>query len=294
MPHRELVEARLADLRRERALIEDFQSKWSALLSLIAQACSKSELPIADFERFDQSRAELNRLYPHVSHRLQDVCVERRQFGRWEPLHAFNFLLTVVPSLSHLCSRTGLTDRVGELLGVASAALERSLGTLDRDIAKLESGPSVLDSLAAQAEPLGLGAFLAHLGQAEAQLGAGEFRAAIHSARLAIERLVTEMANRLASPVPDRQFRDALGLLESNGLIDEGTRNSIAAPKVGFWGWTSQRGAHDEHDPSEASKARSSEARLGIEWARAIAEYLLSQFTDAAQVEQPPRVPNPS
>ena len=66
--------------------------------------------------------------------------------------------------------------------------------------------------------------------------------------------------------------------LKDAGIIDGTTHLSIVSPRVGFWGWASEIGTHDEDDPGSGFEAGSAEARLAIERARGITEYLLSCF----------------
>ena len=228
-------------------------------------------------------RAELNRLYPRVSDRVGDPVATREQFGRTEQVAVLRFLLVVVPHLGSFAHDTlgvggRYRERFFETRAMASAALQQAMGWIERDIAAVGAGPSTIDSLAEQAERVGLGGFLSRLADAETHVENAEFDDAIHSARRAIERLVTEIANTIATTPRRRSFRAAMDTLRDAGLVDDTTHLSIVTQKVGFWGWASEIGTHDEDDPDGGFDAGPPEARLAIERARAIAEYLLSRF----------------
>ena len=244
---------------------------------------TQSALSIEEIERFDKMRAELNRLYPRVSHRVGDPVATREQFGRAEQVGVFRFLLVTVPHLGsfadeYLGRGSLYRERFFETRAMASAALQQAMGWIERDITTVEAGPSTIDSLAEQAERAGLSGFLSRLADAETHVENEEFDDAIHSARRAIERLVTEIANAIATTPRRRSFRAAMDTRRDAGLVDDTTHLSIVTQKVGFWGWASEIGTHDEDDPDGGFDAGPPEARLAIERARAIAEYLLSRF----------------
>ena len=205
----------------------------------------------------------------------------REQSGVREQLGVFGFLLETAPHLASFFNEphgSGYRDRFFQTRALASAALERAMGRIERDIAAVEAGPSTIDSLAEQAQRVGLDAFLSRLEDAEEHFANGAFDDAIHSTRRAVERLATEIANSVAATPKRRQFSDAMTTLKDAGIVDGTTHLSIVSPRVGFWGWASEIGTHDEDDPGSGFEAGSAEARLAIERARGIAEYLLSCF----------------
>ena len=278
MPTRRSAAERLAALREELALVTEFHEKWEALTSFTLGTFGASAISLEDI---DQMRAELNRLLPRIADRVGDPIAIREQSGVREQLGVFGFLLETVPDLASFfdgLQGSGYRDRFFQTRALASAALERAQGRIEREMAVIEAGSTVIDSLAEQATEAGLDAFLVRLTEAETHLESGEFDDAIHSARRAIERLVTEIANAIATTPRRRSFRAAMDTLRDAGLVDDTTHLSIVTQKVGFWGWASEIGTHDEDDPDGGFDAGPPEARLAIERARAIAEYLLSRF----------------
>ena len=278
MPTRKSAAERLAALREELEFVTTFHKDWEALTLFTLGTFTANAVSYADIDQFERMRAELNRLYPRVSSRIGSPYAIMEQYGRTEQLLAFGFLLEVVPHLGSFFDGSHFRDRFFQAKALAGAVLQQAMGRIEKEIAAIEGGPSVIDSLSEQAEKTKLPAFLPHLEDAESHIESGEFDDAIHSSRRAIERLVTEIANVISKSPKRRSFRAALDTLRDAGLVDDTTHLSIVTQKVGFWGWASEIGTHDEDDPGGGFDAGPPEARLAIERARAIAEYLLSRF----------------
>ena len=278
MPTRKSAVERLAALREELELVTTFHKDWEALTLFTLGTFTANAISHADIDQFERMRAGLNRLYPLVSSRIGSPYAIMEQHGRTEQLLAFGFLLEVVPHLGSFFDGSHFRDRFFQARALAGATLQRAMGRIEKEIGAIEGGPSVIDSLAEQAAKTKLPAFLSHLEDAESHIESGEFDGTIHSARRAIERLVTEIANTIATTPRRRSFRAAMETLRAAGLVDDTTHLSIVTQKVGFWGWASEIGTHDEDDPDGGFDAGPPEARLAIERARAIAEYLLSRF----------------
>lgn len=283
VPTRQSADTRLALLRDELALATEFHQKWEALTAFTLETFAGNPISREEIDRFDEMRAELNRLFPRVVGRVGNPTAIRQQFGQTQQLSIFGFLLEAVPHLGSFVDDIvgqgqNYRERFFETGATARATLQRALGRIERDIAEAETGPLVIDSLADQAATAGLPAFLSHLADAESHFESGAFDDGIHSARRAIERLATEIANVVAATPRRRRFRNAMDALRDAGLIDDATHRSIVAPQVGFWGWASEIGTHDEDDPGGDFEVGSAESRLAIERARAIAEYMLSRL----------------
>ncbi len=285
MPTRTRVEKRLATLRDELTLVTAFQQKWEALTAFTVEMLGQDAISMEEIEKFDEQRGDLNRLLPRVAHRLGKPLALRSQFGVTEQIDVFGFLLETVPHLGSLAGDSILgieqqyRQRFFETRALANAAVQRAIGALERDIATVEAGPSIIDALADQAAETGITGFLSHLEEAETHFEDDAFEDAIHRSRRAIERLATEIANAVSKTPRKRKFSDAMSALKDVGIVDDATHRSIVTPNVGFWGWTSAIGTHDEDDPAGSFEAGAAEARLAIEHARAIAEYLLSRVT---------------
>lgn len=283
MPSRESTAARLSALRGELALVTEFCEKWEALTEFTLATFTQSAITLEEIERFDAMRGELNRLLPRVRGRLGNTVVIREQFGHEERVDSFGFLLEGVPHLGSFAQtdlgRGGVyREFFFETRTRTRSALQQAMGQIDREIVDVEASSPVVDSLAEQAERVWLPGFLSHVENAESSLSSGAFDDAIHSSRRAVERLATETANVVTKTPRKRQFKAAMDTLKQEGLVDEATHRSIVTPKVGFWGWASEIGTHDEADPEGGFEAGAPEARLAIERARAIAEYLLARL----------------
>lgn len=292
MPARESADVRLAALREELAFVTAFYEKWTALTDFTIATFTQTVISREEIDRFDEMRNELNRLLPRIVSRVGNPIAIREQFGRAEQLGIFGFLLETVPHLGSFAKDIlrrgdGYRERYFETVTAARAALEQALGRIERDIAAVDAGPSVIDSLTEQAQTASVTAFLDNLTDAEAHFASEAFDDSIHSARRTVERVATEVANVIATTPRRRRFRAAMDTLKDAGVVDEATHRSIVTPEVGFWGWSSEIGTHDEDDPDgEKFEAGSAEARLAIERARAIAEYLLSRLTEHLDAEE--------
>ncbi len=284
MPTRRSTASQLTELRQELEFVRTFDTKWRDLTEFTLESFPKQEITVEEIARFDELRSALNRLYPRIADRLGDPIAVREQFGRSEPLLVYGFLLQSVPHLGSFFHNGigGLgpqyRQRFFETRALSAASLQRAMGEIEQEISALEAGPLVIDSLADQANEAGLEGFLSHLEEAESYLAGGAYDDAIHCCRRAIERLATEIANVIGKAPRKRRFGDAMSTLRDAGLVDDATHRSITTPNVGFWGWTSAIGTHDEADPDGSFEAGATEAQLAIGQARAIAEYLLSRL----------------
>ena len=116
----------------------------------------------------------------------------------------------------------------------ARAIVARTQGRLERQIADLQAGPEVLDDLVELAKRLECSAFIRRIETAETDVADNEPEEAIHACRRALERLVTELANRVAKDAKQRKFSAALATLRDHGRLSNSLHKSIATPNVGM------------------------------------------------------------
>ncbi|MBK9612988.1 hypothetical protein [Candidatus Amarobacter glycogenicus] len=136
------------------------------------------------------------------------------------------------------------------------------------------------DSLAEQASEAGISGIQDYLDTAEERLASGDNHEAIHNARMALERVVKSIANRVADTVAGRAFGNALDVIEARGIIDRSTRIHLGAPNVSAYGWLSVHGSHEDEESEAVVLRRAAEGRYGVAMTRGAIRLILDAFAE--------------
>lgn len=271
-----------AEVRQSLNRLTAFANEWADVDARAFTSLTAKQLTREDMSDFDEARARTSRLLPSVRSLFRNTGLKRVQFGMSEDLDVFGFVLEALPHLGSFHDGLlgdGYKDRFLTMRPRARSLIEQARGELESKLDAIESGPPEIDLLEGRATELGLTGFIRHLDTADNHLNDGENDDAVSAARRALERAVTELANKVASETRRRKFSDALGTLRDHAVIDPNVAKSLGTPNVGLWGWLSVAGTHDEHDPEQPTQSTGpAEARLAIAQTRSAISYLLDRY----------------
>ena len=279
---------RIVELERQLADLEQFSELWDHLDKAILASLrdTKSRIPDEDLERFEQHRSQCSRLRPRVRALFRATQVRRVVFGQAEDIEIFGFVLERIPNLyafREMLTGDGYRERFHELRPLSRSLIEQAMGEISAELEFAQAAGDEVDLLEERARTLGVTRFLRHLDTAEAQQEDGDYRDAISAARRAVERLVTELANKVARDAKRRKFNSAFQVLVDHQVVNMPTAIFLKAPASGLWGWLSELGVHDEDKPSdEQPEPTGDDARLAVDSVRVACGFLLARFSEHA------------
>ena len=261
------------DLRAFRAEWDDLEKQTLGALAVVDRSPSEFE------ENWRQALHRSQQAFLRVRSSLPsgEVPIVNSK-GQADSVEPFHLVLAETPGIVWLCWQSLATRQnlVRQSLSIGAFAIDEAIAEADEQLRGVADPPR--SELADLAAVTGCERFLVNLERAKEQIADEEFEDAIHSCRRALERLTTELANRLMPVAQQRPFKDAFALLEERGLVGPATARSVKTPNVGLWGWLSTLGTHDE-DQKEDEDRGLAEARLAVERVDATALYMLTRLS---------------
>lgn len=250
-----------------------FSAAWSDLADHTRRLFAEDWPPAPSLSRlWDEAHRVAQDAYLPCRGALADPLTSiTNGHGTEVQVRPFSLVLTETPDARWLRGST-ISDYRGLFLQALSVGA--SLARVAIASRSAGSTPSELEELC---EAHGFAAF-SRVVEARERMSENEHRDAIFSARRAIERLTTEVANRFVPSAAGRRFGDAIEILTRQGVLSPETAAFMKTPNVGVWGWMSKIAVHDEHGENEAAPDEG-DAQLAIRVAEAVMIRVVQGYT---------------